>query len=314
MLKNPILQIQKFTVMGKYLIVVCFILMFLATIFTKSFGQDKFQIARKKISNSFSTIQNKPKVYLLGVFHFAGEKSDSNTTQFKWRYITTEPRRQKEIEVVRQRLLKIKPNIICVEYPPRWQKEMDSVYVAYCNGKLLPIEGYDADGELVQLAFELGKRLGLKRISAVDAKAMSALNDDKLYEEYQKLAPKNDSLFNYWDNIYYKKSAFEDSLRHQWTTLDFLRFVNSDEHNSKTLGRWLITTRHGSNLNPIGADQFITKYYNRNIRIYSNIQRAIKNDNDRVLVIYGNTHMSILRSLFESSPLYQLTPIEKYLK
>jgi hypothetical protein len=204
--------------------------------------------------------------------------------------------------------------VICVEFPPRWQKEMDSVYTAYCNGKILTIEGYEADGELVQLAFELGKRLGLKKITAADAKAMSALNDDKLYEEYEKYAPKNDSLFNYWDNVYYKKSAFEDSLRHQWTTLDFLRFMNSDKHNDKTLGRWLITTRHGKDSNPIGADQFITKYFNRNVRIYSNIQRSIKTDNDRVLVIYGNTHMSILKQLFSSAPMYELVPIENFLR
>lgn len=296
------------------LVVNCFVLLFLAVTSPKSFAQDKFQIAQQKISSSFSTIENKPKVYLLGVFHFAGEKSDSNTTQFKLRYVTSEPRRQKEIEAVRQRLLKIKPSIICVEFPPRWQKEMDSVYAAYCNGKLLNIDGYEADGELVQLAFELGKRLGLKKITAVDAKAMSALNDDKLYEEYEKVAPKNDSLFTYWDNLYYKKSAFEDSLRHRWTTLEFLRFINTDKHNSKTLGRWLITTRHGNYTYPIGADQFITKYFNRNARIYSNIQRSIKSNDDRVLVIYGNTHMSILKQLFSSSPIYELVPIESFLK
>jgi hypothetical protein len=300
--------------MNKHLIAKYFISMFLIAALNKSLAQDKFQLAHQKISNSFSSSVSKPKVYLLGVFHFAGEKIDSNTTQFKWRYITSELRRQKEIEVVRQKLLKIKPTVICVEFSPRWQKEMDSVYTSYCNGKLLNIEGYEADGEIVQLAFELGKRLGLKKITAVDAKVMAALNDDKLYEEYEKYAPKNDSLFSYWNDVYYKMATFEDSLRHNWATMDYLRFINSDKHNSKTLGRWLITTRHGKDSNPIGADQFITKYFNRNARIYSNVQRSIKSNDDRVLVIYGNTHMSILKLLFSSSPMYELVPIENFLK
>lgn len=277
-------------------------------------GQSQFQRANQLIDHLFAPPLNKPKIYLLGVFHFAGEQVDSNTTEFKWRYITLEPRRQREIEIIRQKLLTIRPTVLCVEFPPQQQKELDSVYRAYCNGKLLPMRWYEPEGELVQLAFETGKRLGLLRITAVDAQAMAVLRDEKVYEEYEKIAPAEDSLFNYWDNFYYKKSAVEDSLRHHWTTLDFLRFINNSRSYDKMLGRWLITTRHGTNILPIGADQFITKYFNRNIRIYSNIQRAIKKDTDRVLVIYGNTHMSVLRQLFSASPMYEVVPPELFLK
>jgi hypothetical protein len=288
---------------------------FFLLLFTVSvFGQDNIQHAINKINDLFEKPAGKPQVYLLGTFHFAGEKIDSNRTEFKWRYIVDEPRRKKEIEVVRKNLIKIKPTIICVEVHPKWQSELDSVYSAYCTGKDISSSGYD--GEIVLLAFEVGKRLGLKRIVAIDAQPMAALRDEKIYSEYEKYAPKEDkdSVFNYWNNIYNEKLHFSDSLRHRYTTIDFLRFINQEDYNKKTLGRWLIFTRFGTNTYPIGADQFITKYYNRNIRIYSNIQRSISNNYDRVLVIYGNTHMSVLRNLFESSPLYILVPIDKFLR
>jgi Family of unknown function (DUF5694) len=284
------------------------------TITSSVFCQDKIQRSIDKINMRFETSKDKPEICLLGTFHFAGEQVDSNRTEFKWRYIIDEPRRIKEIEIVRQNLQKIKPTVICVELPPRWQSELDSLYSEYCKGNKISSQGYD--GEISLLAFELGKRLGIKRIIAVDAQPMTALRDEKLYTEYEKFAPKEDedTVFNNWSKVYDENNRFSDSLRHHYTTIDFLRLLNHKDYTKKILGRWLIFTRFGTNSYPIGADQFITKYYNRNLRIYSNIQRAITQKNDKVLVIYGNTHMSILRNLFESTPLYHLMPIDKYLR
>ncbi len=285
-----------------------------STFVSSAFCQDKIQQSINQINARFEISKEKPQIYLLGTFHFAGENVDSNRTEFKWRYIMDEPRRVKEIEIVRQSLQRIKPTVICVELNPRWQSELDSLYEEYCKGKKISSQGYE--GEISILAFELGKRLGIKRIVAVDAQPMAALRDEKLYTEYEKYASKEDedSVFNNWNKLYDENQRFSDSLRHHYTTTDFLRLLNHEDYTKKILGRWLIFTRFGTNRYPIGADQFITKYYNRNIRIYSNIQRVITNKGDRVLVIYGNTHMSILRNLFESSPLYKLVPIDKYLR
>jgi len=287
-------------------------LFFIAASYT--FCQDKIQESIDRINNRFETLKDRPQIYLLGTFHFAGEKIDSNRTEFKWRYISDEPRRKEEIEIVIQNLQKINPTVICVEVGAKWQNELDSVYTEYCKGRDIGSSGYE--GETVLLAFEIGKRLGLKRIDAVDAQPMSALRDEKLYAEYEKYAPKEDedSVFNNWNKVYNENQRFSDSLRHHYSTIEFLRLLNHKDYTKKILGRWLILTRFGTNSYPIGADQFITKYYNRNLRIYSNIQRAITDKDDRVLVIYGNTHMSILRNLFESSPLYELMPIDKYLR
>ena len=187
------------------------------------FCQDKIQQSINHINNNFESSKHKPEIYLLGTFHFSGEKIDSNKTEFKWRYIIDEPRRQKEIEIVRQNLQKIKPTVICVEIGPKWQNQLDSVYKEYCEGKNISSSGYE--GETVLLAFEIGKRLGLKRIVAVDAQPMATLRDEKLYSEYEKYAPKEgeDSVFNNWSKVYNENQRFSDSLRHHYTTTEFLR-------------------------------------------------------------------------------------------
>ena len=85
------------------------------------------------------------------------------------------------------------------------------------------------------------------------------------------------------------------------------------QQQARAVGRWLVTTRRGSNTEPIGADGFITRYFNRNLRIYSNIQRIVDRKDDRILVIYGATHLYFLKTIFEASPEFKLEDVLKYL-
>ena len=54
--------------------------------------------------------------------------------------------------------------------------------------------------------------------------------------------------------------------------------------------------------NQRGADILSIWWYNRNMRIFRNLQDMNTSKNDRILVIFGNVHASILRQLLESSP------------
>ena len=50
----------------------------------------------------------------------------------------------------------------------------------------------------------------------------------------------------------------------------------------------------------IGAD-LLTKWYERNIRIFNNIQR-LAGPGDRIILIIGSGHAPILRELIDSDP------------
>ncbi|PZU14969.1 MAG: hypothetical protein DI622_12920, partial [Chryseobacterium sp.] len=51
-----------------------------------------------------------------------------------------------------------------------------------------------------------------------------------------------------------------------------------------------------------GADMLALYWYNRNLRMFRNIQNIPHNSEDRILVVVGNGHASVLRQLFTSSP------------
>ncbi|WP_379086361.1 DUF5694 domain-containing protein [Pedobacter sp. UC225_65] len=273
-------------------------------------GQSPIQ----KVSKIFEDDKIKPTVLLLGIFHFAGEQVDVNTTPNELRIDMLSPERQQQVKHLVDELAKFRPTKIVIEAQPKYQARYDSLYQAYLNGKLVASSTFMAN-ETVQIGFRLAKQLALKTLYPVDAQAfrfqLSRADSVLTFEKYKN---QTDSSFAYWEERYDRESAYDDTLAFKSTTQQYLRFLNSPEVQARAIGRWLITTKRGSNVEPIGADGFITRYFNRNVRIYSNIQRIVDRKDERILVIYGATHMYFLKTLFAASPEFKLEDVTKYLK
>lgn len=269
----------------------------------------------KQIDALFDKNTQKPQVLLLGTFHFAGEKVDANTTPATLRVDMLTPTRQQQIDELLNQLARFKPTKIAIEASPSTKNYIDSLYTAYCKGEFRGNKRVEADGELLQIGFELAKRLGHTELFPIDAQAFrpkfSPADSLTMFTKYQQ---QSDPSFDYWDNQYTLYSSLQDSLKYYSTLKDYLTFLNSDKTQARSIGRWLVTTKRGTSREPIGADQFISRYYNRNLRIYSNIQRTVTSPTERILVLYGNTHLYILKHLLEASPEFKVVPILNYLK
>ena len=63
-----------------------------------------------------------------------------------------------------------------------------------------------------------------------------------------------------------------------------------------------------------GPDFVTGWWFNRNLRIFRNIQRIDASKNDRIFVLYGTGHMNLLNIFFEASPEYKLLNINDYLE
>ncbi|GAB4025041.1 DUF5694 domain-containing protein [Spirosoma koreense] len=277
--------------------------------------QAQTALIRSHIETTFKETTDKPQVLLLGLFHFAGEQLDASTTPNNLRVDMMSPARQRQIQALISQLAKFKPTKIAVEASPRSKPYIDSVYRAYCAGQFFGDKRVKASDELYQLAFPLAKRLGLTELFPVDAQPFRIHFDpaDSLVV-YSKYEGQQDSTLADWDERYTRYALQQDSLKYGSTLNQFLTFLNADKTQARSIGRWLVPTKRGTNLEPVGADRFISRYYNRNIRIFSNVQRIVSNPTDRILVLYGNTHMYLLKHLFQASPEFTLIPVLPYLK
>ena len=291
------------------------IIYFLVSFFLPLSTQAQTTLLRQKIDALFDQTSPKPQVLLVGTFHFAGEQVDANTTPTHLRVNMLSPTRQRQVADLVRELARFKPTKIVIESAPGSKLYIDSVYRAFCNGQFQGNKRVEADGELLQIGFKLAKRLGHTELFPVDAQPFRfQFSPADSLIEFTKYEQQSDPSFAYWDKQYDGYSALQDSLKYYSTLNDYLRFLNADKTQARSIGRWLVTTKRGSNREPIGADKFISRYYNRNLRIYSNVQRIVTSSSDRVLILYGNTHLYILKHLFEASPEFTVLSVLDYLK
>lgn len=91
--------------------------------------------------------------------------------------------------------------------------------------------------------------------------------------------------------------------------------LNDPEYIRRSLGNYLVGHfKYASFSNDyIGADFETGRWFNRNLRIFRNIQRIETEPSDRILVIFGAGHQNLLNYLFECSPEYHLEEANKYL-
>lgn len=143
----------------------------------------------QKLHSIFEDDQTKPTVLLLGVFHFAGEHVDINTTPDALAVDMLLPNRQKQIEQLVNALAEFRPTKIVIEGLPQYQSRYDSLFRLYKTGKLDASPKFMAS-EIVQLGFRLADKLGLNTFYPVDAKAfrfqLSPADSSLTFQKYKE--------------------------------------------------------------------------------------------------------------------------------
>jgi hypothetical protein len=93
-----------------------------------------------------------------------------------------------------------------------------------------------------------------------------------------------------------------------------LSYINSPERLAIGHGHYLIGGfKYGAEGIYLGADGTMW-WYNRNLRIFSNLLQLIDYQEERIFLMIGAGHVPIIKHVAESTPEIQYMNIEKYLK
>lgn len=237
----------------------------------------------------------------LGTFHM-GETNDANKIEFD----KNDNNNKLAINKIAIMLSKFKPTVIIVERPPEFDKKLQLEYNEYLS---TPKMKFKNASEIELLAYELGRLSGTKRIYGID---------HKMNYNYNIGAEMVNSIDSLWHNKYYinplkfypqinitmDKLNLIDKLKltNQNTYLNFLIEVNAE-----------MLSHVGNEKGFEGADE-ATKYYQRNIRMYSNLNRINLTENDRVFILLGASHTAYFRDFISRSPKYKMVNTFDYLK
>jgi len=242
-------------------------------------------------------------IILLGTFHFMETPIDFYSDKI-----------QNELNLLAKKLVSFHPDATAVEAAISAQKCIDEAYKIFdledlqdknkmqnqtlgeihIFGQTVPIT---YDNEALQIGFRLGKMTGHSKIYAID--------DDTIINMEVMKTPS--------PSLEKAKNALNaDKNKHiNDTIIDMYKYYNSEEW-AKHHHSIYIQANAISLDNTYAGAEMVAKWYKRNLKIFSNIQRlAVKYK--RIFIIYGEGHLQILRDLINADSNLKLVDVEKYL-
>ncbi|UNY98055.1 DUF5694 domain-containing protein [Zhouia spongiae] len=272
-------------------------------------------IEKTNADNILSKGTKSTDVLLLGTFHFNYPGLDDHKTAEEDKMDVLSVQRQQELNDVLMVLKRYNPTRIYVESEN--QAYHDSLYTAYVRGNFTLKRN-----EIYQLAYRLAKLLGHKKVYAVDAGSLNSDFGNKLNSEEQKafkekIFGKNSQLVNkelndQWDGKYKQLYKANDIWSKEMTLLEIFIANARPENLRRAHGHYL--TAGFNTENNLGPDGLAMWWYSRNLRIFNNILKTQPREEDRLLVLFGNGHMSILNECFKASPQFNVVSLERLVK
>ncbi len=259
--------------------------------------------AQKKPSEYFPN--PKTKILVVGSFHFDYPNLDAHKTEKGDQVDVLSPKTSREVTELINYIKKFKPTKIAIEAWPNWNANQK--LKEYKEGKHT-----NQRDERYQIAMRTAQELGLNELYSIDANSVI----DNLSEKFGKK-----------DSMYFKNLSADydflsdDSISKQYndfykssepknfnSLLNLFKYMNSKEYHQYEYGAYL--TGDFKLREHDGADMLALYWYNRNLRMFRNIQNIPHNSEDRILVVVGNGHASVLRQLFTSSPEFDYTEFD----
>lgn len=233
---------------------------------------------------------DRPQLMLLGTYHFANHGADVINSQVP---DVLEPARQEEMAAVANALAKFKPTKVVVEYPIAKQDKMDQRYQAYRSGAYALTRD-----EVDQLGLRIASLLGHDRVHAVDWNKMPPGRvEDFDYVQWSERNGQQARLATMRDPSRARKA---ENYMAGSTIASWLVKFNEPEQLAASHRNYFDYTLLGDSSDSPGAN-WVANWYGRNLKIFANLVRLADQPSDRVLVIYGQGHIFLLREFAEQS-------------
>lgn len=249
----------------------------------------------------------KIKIMTLGVFHFAYPNLDAVKVDKENQISVLDEPYQSEIIAIAESIEKFKPTIIAIENIPTRQHVIDSLFGLYKIDKLVLKKD-----EVYQLGFRIGKNANVKKIACVDDPGRHYDNLLNLFNDSTRLANFENYLSNSPDSLLLDRQS-EQKIS---SIVDALIRNNNPENIKQGLSTYLLNTFKYEEKSGdfTGVDFETGRWFNRNLRIFRNIQRIDASKDDRILLIIGSGHLNLINWFIDTSKEFELVSPLPYLE
>lgn len=242
------------------------------------------------------------RVLIIGTFHMASPGLDILNPSVK--DILGE-RRQREILEVVSRLERFHPTKIALEASPD-SPAIHKRLASYLAGRYT----LTAD-EIDQLGLRLAKTLKQQTLYGIDFKEDLTFEAMFRYAEQNQQGALVQGVMSEVENKL-KPRLSPDSMEKR-SLRQILADLNSPEMDQLSHRLYMSLLRIGKGKAYAGTD-VVAHWYDRNLRIATNIVRLAESPGERILVIIGSGHGKLLRQFIAETPGFQVVDCADYLK
>jgi hypothetical protein len=238
-----------------------------------------------------------PKVLLVGTFHFEYYNLDIHKIDKDKQIDILTDQKQKELKELLDYISIFKPTKICIEAFTEWNAVKK--YNEYKVEKK-----HSVKDERYQIAFKLMDRFKLDTVYSINAESIA--NDFQTTKDSTLFMPYLQNLYEGYSDKdspdYIKWRDYKTSLTTKISLLKYFKYLNDQNNLHRDFGAYLVGDYKLDKSK--GADILAIDWYDRNLRIFRNLQNIKAKPNDRILVLFGSGHIAILDQLLDSSPEY----------
>ena len=248
--------------------------------------------------------RQRPKVLLMGTWHFAYPGLDAHKTKEEDKINIFTPKRQQELQELLDYIAQFKPTKIVIENGHNTSYTMDH----YRRWKKGEVEL--RANEIHQVGLRLMDKMGLDTLYGCDAGSLLGelyYTRDTTKESYIEYITER-HYFGGDDEISKRFTAWythQDEVAADHTLLENFLYLNQEKVMDRNFGAYIAGGQFDSE-DFEGPDALSTLWFNRNLRIFRLIQTIEQTEEDRILVLFGAGHMGILNLLFRCTPEYEL--------
>lgn len=246
------------------------------------------------------------KVMTLGVFHFNFPNQDAIKTEEKDKISVLNEPFQSEILALTKAIQEFKPTIIAVERTQNHQNYTDSLYKEYRAGKWTL-----GTNEIYQLGYRIGNNLNIDKLFCIDDFGVNYDHIVALFNDTVSLA----KITAYHEKLY-KTEGMNKKAEKITSIIETLYNCNNPKNIQNSMAGYLsgIFMYEEEEGDFVGVDFQTGRWFNRNLRIFRNIQRIPRSADDRILLIIGSDHLNLLNFFFESSNEFDLVSPLPFIK
>lgn len=255
------------------------------------------------ITLNISTAQTKKKqILLVGTFHYANPGLD--VAQLNNFNIMSE-KSQKELETMSNKIKKFGPDKIFVEWEFKKQADLDKFYNKNTDSLFK-----NNKSEITQLALRTAKKLNHKKLYGMNL--YTSFPYDSLMISMEKanqkdLMKRNEEITKSFEkdhNERIRKSSLQEMML----------YYNTKQAENENLQWYLEVANRAGNPDDFTGASLVANWYKRNLYMYSLIQKLTESTDDKIMVLVGAGHASIIREFIIHDPAFEIVELSTVLK